>query len=80
MTRVEISICRAAIEKFRPDLPSVKTLWHAKVQTALDEVIKQVLNDETVIAGVYRWLSLPTLLGLIGSGGTTTQKPQSKAQ
>ena len=31
MMRIEISICHAAMKKFRPDLPLVKTLWHEKM-------------------------------------------------
>ena len=28
MTRIEVSLCRAAMRKFRLNLPSVRTLWH----------------------------------------------------
>ena len=31
MTRLEISICAAALQQFKPWQPSVKTLWHSKV-------------------------------------------------
>ena len=70
MTRLEISICRAAMLTFKPHQPSVKTLWHSKMQVALDLMIEQVLNDKHVVPQVYRKLSLPTLLGLIGHCST----------
>ena len=28
MTRIEVSLCRAAMRKYRLNLPSVRTLWH----------------------------------------------------
>ena len=66
MTRVEISICHAALEKFRPDLPSVRTLWHLKMQNAIDLIINKVLNHKDILPLVYRKLSLPILLGSLG--------------
>ena len=66
MTRVEISICSAALEKFRPDLPSVRTLWHLKMQNAIDLIINKVLNHKDILPLVYRKLSLPILLGSLG--------------
>ena len=66
MTRLEISICAAALQKFKPWQPSVKTLWHSKIQAALTAIVQDVLQDRTVIKHVYRALSLPKLLGLLG--------------
>ena len=66
MTRLEVSICSAALEKFRPDLPSMRTLWHSKMQAAMDLLTAEVLNHRTVIPQVYRRLSVPSLLGRIG--------------
>ena len=41
MTRLEVSILHAALKKYRPDLPSLKTLWHERMQNALELLIKQ---------------------------------------
>ena len=36
MTRIEVSICRAAFVKLNPTQASVKTQWHSKVQVMMD--------------------------------------------
>lgn len=66
MTRLEVSICPAALVKYAPHQPSVKTKWHSKMQAAMDLLVHDVLNNKEVIQLVYRKLSLPTLLGLLG--------------
>jgi len=66
MTRLEVSICQAAIEKFNPFQAMIKTLFHSKVQAAIDHLVEKVLNDRHVVSKVYHKLSLPTLLGFIG--------------
>ena len=43
-------------------LPSVKTLWHAKMQSALDELAAGVLNNTKVLCKTYRGLNVPLLL------------------
>ena len=48
----------------------MKTLWHSKMQAAMELLVEKILNDERVIIQVYRKLSLPTLLGLIGRCNT----------
>ena len=49
-------------------LPSVKTLWHAKMQSALDELAVGVLNNTKVLCKTYRGLNVPMLLAsLVGS-------------
>ena len=49
-------------------LPSVKTLWHAKMQSALDELAAGVLNNTKVLCKTYRGLNVPLLLAsLVGS-------------
>ena len=63
MTRLEISICHSALQKFKPWQSSVKTLWHEKTQAALTTIVEDVLNNKNVIKQVYRRLSLPHLLG-----------------
>ena len=66
MTRLEISICAAALQKFKPWQPSAKTLWHSKIQAAMATIVQDVLGDRTVVKHVYRTLSLPNLLGSLG--------------
>ena len=43
-------------------LPSVKTLWHLKMQCALDELAAGVLNNTKVLSKTYRRLNVPMLL------------------
>ena len=66
MTRLEVSICRSALQKYRPWQASVKTLWHEKTQAALDVIVEEVLQNKTVLKHVYKSLSLPHLLGNLG--------------
>ena len=66
LTRLEISICRSALQKFPPWYPGVKTLWHKKTQALLDEIVEEVLQNKTVLQNVYKNLSLPHLLGELG--------------
>ena len=49
LTRLEISICKNALQKFRPWQPSVKTLWHEKTQAALDMIVEEVLHNKKVL-------------------------------
>ena len=49
LTRLEISICRSALQMFKPWQASVKTLWHQKTQLALDTIVQNVLHDKTVL-------------------------------
>ena len=49
-------------------LPGVKTLWHARMQSALDELAAGVLNSTKVLCKTYRRLNVPMLLAsLVGS-------------
>ena len=66
MTRLEISICAVALQKFKPWQSSVKTLWNSKIQAALTAVVQNVLQDRTVFEHVFRAFSLLKLLGLLG--------------
>ena len=43
-------------------LPGVKTLWHIKMQCALDELAAGVLNNKKVMCKTYRKLNVPMLL------------------
>lgn len=67
LTRLEVSICGAALEKFKLYQASVKTLWHVKVQKALETLVQSVLNDSAILRDTYRVLHLRKLLALIGS-------------
>ena len=62
MTRLEISVCQAAIENFSPWNPSVKTCWHTKMTKAIEMIVHHVLNDENAICMTYRRMSLPRLI------------------
>ena len=43
LTRLEVSICKSALQKFNPWQSSVKTLWHKKTQATLDLIVEEVL-------------------------------------
>ena len=66
ITRLEISICHDALERYSPMLPSVRTLWDKKVKATLTLLTDRVLNDPEAIPMFYRKLSLPKLMGAIG--------------
>ena len=66
MTRLEISICEAAFDECSPLQPSVKTLWHQRIQSALDYLVAEVLNDKTNFGLTYRKMSVPRLLAQVG--------------
>ena len=66
LSRLEVSISEEALMKFRIWQPSVKTLWHKKVESALKLILDHVFNNEQVLKQCYRRLSVPHLLGHIG--------------
>ena len=35
LTRIELSLCKEALLRYKPFYPSIKTLWHDKIKTAL---------------------------------------------
>ena len=55
------------MEQYSPCRPSVKTLWHKKMQAALDYIAKEVLNNESVLCQAYRKMNVPSLLASIGN-------------
>lgn len=63
MSRLEVSICQDALIKFSPALPSVKTAWYSRIQSALRLLETKALNDPQVLDIAYRKMSLPILLG-----------------
>ena len=67
MTRLEISICHDALEKFNPWAPSVKTQWFQKVALAMKEIVEKVLNNKRVLGLTYRRISLPRLINRLCS-------------
>lgn len=66
MTRVELSICPSSFQHYPMTHPSVKTLWHAKLQVFLAMTIRYVFNDEAVLKMIYRKLTVPILIGKFG--------------
>ena len=62
LTRLEVSIYPDTEGRYNPMLPSVKTLWHLKIQRALDELVAGVLNNTKVLCKTYRRLNVPLLL------------------
>ena len=62
LTRLEVSIYLDTEGRYNPMLPGVKTLWHIKMQCALDELAAGVLNNKKVMCKTYRKLNVPMLL------------------
>ena len=65
MTRLEVSICHGALDRYNP-LGTIKGAWENKIRAMFDDLIKHVLNSEDVKSRLYRKLSLPQTLGLLG--------------
>ena len=66
LTRLEVSIYPDAEKRYDPTLPGVKTNWHAKMQSAINELAADVLNNARVVSQTYRRLSVPKLLAWLG--------------
>ena len=62
MTRLEISCHHVALKRYIFAEPSVKTMWHSKVQCAIDYLIDKFLNKVCVLEEVYRTLLLTDLI------------------
>ena len=62
MTRIEISYHHEALKRYIFGEPSVKTLWHMKVQRALDHLVDNFLNKKRVLDKAYRTLPLTNLI------------------
>ena len=62
MTRIEISCHHEALKRYIFGETSVKTLWHMKVQRALDHLVDNFLNKERVLDKAYRTLQLTHLI------------------
>ena len=62
MTRLEISCHHVALKRYIFADPSAKTLWHQKMQRALDHLVDNFLNQDRVLTKVYRKLSLTDLI------------------
>ena len=62
MSRLEVSICRAAIDEFSPWNPSIKTEWHTKMTKAMYKLMQYVLNDSSALTLTYRSMSIPKLI------------------
>ena len=66
MARLEISICKAAIENYKFYMTPERTLWHQKMQKIMEFLIDDILNNKNIISIIYRSLHVPTLLELLG--------------
>ena len=62
VTRLEISIHRAALLRYQPLQPSVKTRWQYAVPAALSNIVERVLGDAYVIEAAYRKLNISYLI------------------
>ena len=65
MTRLEVSIHNAALQKYEVTQPSFKTVWHMRVIATMDALAAYFLNDEDTIAHCYHKVAIPTLLNLL---------------
>ena len=62
VTRLEISIHRAALVRYQPLQPSVKTRWHQTVTAALSYIVESVLGDAYILEAAYRKLNIGYLI------------------
>ena len=62
MTRVEVSVCVGALNRYNPFTPSVRTAWHTKAQNAMDLLASKVLNHDSARELVYRKMRISELL------------------
>ena len=67
LTRLEVSICLGAMERYNPTYSSVNTRWHEKMQAALDLLAARVLNNDSILRQTYRKVNVPTLLASFGN-------------
>ena len=66
ITRVEVSVCHAALTKYKA-LPRFNGgRWRDKVQAFLNHLISNVLNNKSITRCVYRKMSVPQLLTAFG--------------
>ena len=66
MTRVEVSICRAALTKYKA-LPKYDgARWRDRLQAFLDRLVSNVLNNKSITKRVYRKMNVPQLLTAFG--------------
>ena len=49
VSRLELSIHRAALERYKPFQPSLKTRWHLALPAAMSDIVERVLGDSEVI-------------------------------
>ena len=70
LTRLEISICSNAFQKYDPFQPSCKTLWHQKIEAYLFKIGSMILNDPEVKQCTYRELSLSRVMAYIADCST----------
>lgn len=67
MTRLEISILHDALTTYQLLTTPVKTIWHSKIQAAIDRIEADVMNHEGVLTLVYRQLSLHSLMAKLAA-------------
>jgi len=59
-------MCTRAIEKYSPFQAGLKTNWHKKMQTTLDLLVSQVLNNQSIVKKCYHTMDVPKVLMTIG--------------
>lgn len=67
VTRLEISICRDALQEYKPHHSRVGKIFDQKVGMAFKSLLDGVLNDAKLLRLAYRRLQLGRLVKRIGS-------------
>ena len=67
MTRIEISICHAAIQEYMLQPAGISSFFKQRMQAAMDHLVATVLNHSKTLALTYRRLVMQRFLKRLGS-------------
>ena len=67
MTRIEISICHAAIQEYMLQPAGISSFFKQRMQAAMDHLVATVLNHSKTLALTYRRLVMHRFLKRLGS-------------
>ena len=67
MTRLEVSICKDALENYSPFQKSLMTVWYKRITTFIELIHENILNCPYNTENTYRNLIMPELLGRLSN-------------
>ena len=62
VTRLEVSICREALERYDPFQRDFGGHWHVKMCGAMEQLVEQVINKREILELTYRSVSVSKLI------------------